>query len=77
MKTIQVTIDERLLAEVDRATRSLKTSRSAFIREALLAAVLQNRVRELEEQDARGHRLHPIAAGEFDPGLDEGAWTDH
>lgn len=31
MKTIQMTIDESLLAEVDRVTKSLHTTRSAFI----------------------------------------------
>jgi metal-responsive CopG/Arc/MetJ family transcriptional regulator len=35
MKSIQMTIDEELLTVVDQLSRSLKTSRSAFIRHAL------------------------------------------
>ena len=39
VKTIQMTIDEPLLSEVDRVIQSLDTTRSAFIREALQLAL--------------------------------------
>jgi len=35
MRTIQMTLDEDLLNQVDRVIRELKTNRSAFIRESL------------------------------------------
>ncbi|MCI0397640.1 MAG: ribbon-helix-helix domain-containing protein [Chloroflexi bacterium] len=41
MKTIQVTIDESLLAKVDQVSQDLNTTRSAFIREALKLALEQ------------------------------------
>jgi metal-responsive CopG/Arc/MetJ family transcriptional regulator len=40
MKTIQMSVDESLLAEVDRAIVSLNTTRSAFVREALQLALM-------------------------------------
>ncbi len=39
MKTIQMTIDEPLFTEVDRVISELYTTRSAFIRAALEAAL--------------------------------------
>jgi hypothetical protein len=39
MKTVQMTIDVVLLSEVDQVIQSLKTTRSAFIREALQLAL--------------------------------------
>jgi len=65
MKTIQMTIDESLLAEVDRVTQDLKTTRSAFIREALQLALRKHHIRELEEKHARGYARHPVTPDEF------------
>ena len=39
MKTVQLTLDEPLVAEVDRVVKELGTSRSAFTRSALRAAL--------------------------------------
>jgi metal-responsive CopG/Arc/MetJ family transcriptional regulator len=39
MKTIQMTFNEDLLAEVDRIVKKLGTTRSAFTRRALQATV--------------------------------------
>lgn len=69
MKTIQMTIDEPLLAEVDRVTKALETTRSAFIREALTAALRREEMRRLERRHARGYAQHPAEPGEF------GVWT--
>ena len=68
MKTIQMTIDESLLAEVDRVTQDLNTTRSAFIREALQLALRRHAIRELEEKHAQGYARHPVTPDEF------GAW---
>ena len=48
MKTIQMTVDIPLLAELDQVVQSMHTTRSAFIREALQLALRQYRVRQLE-----------------------------
>ncbi len=74
MKTIQMTIDEPLLAEVDRVSAELNTTRSAFIREALEAALRRHRVAELEQQHAQGYAKHPVEPGEFDVWIAEQAW---
>lgn len=66
MKTIQMTIDDDLLAEVDRATESLQTNRSAFIRSALQLALRQHRIEQLEQQHANGYARIPVASNEFD-----------
>jgi hypothetical protein len=52
MKTIQITLDESLLAEVDHATEDLNTTRSAFIRSALRLALRWHIKAKLEQQHA-------------------------
>jgi metal-responsive CopG/Arc/MetJ family transcriptional regulator len=76
MKTIQITIDEPLLEEVDRLIAELKTTRSAFIREALLSAIRRHTIAVLEKQDEQGYARHPVEPGEFDIYVNEQAWND-
>jgi metal-responsive CopG/Arc/MetJ family transcriptional regulator len=76
MKTIQMTIDERLLAEVDRVTEAIKTTRSAFIRLALEKELRQHVVAELERKHAQGYATHPVDPGEFDVWEAEQAWGE-
>jgi metal-responsive CopG/Arc/MetJ family transcriptional regulator len=73
-KTIQMTIDEGLLVDVDAVVRSLGTSRSAFIRNALEAALRSYRIQKMDERHERGYRLHPVQPGEFDELQAEQAW---
>ena len=74
MKTIQMTIDERLLKLVDRLTRARKTTRSAFIRDALEAELRRDRIREDEICHAEGYARKPVVPGEFDVWLSEQDW---
>lgn len=76
MKTIQMTIDETLLQEVDRTVQEMKTSRSAFIRQALVQAMRQYQVRRLEERDAEGYRVIPAEPAETDEWITEQEWGD-
>ena len=76
MKTVQMTLDEDLVDRVDRAARKLGTSRSAFTRDALKAALMRLRSRELERKHRAGYERHPVKAGEFDAWVDEQAWPD-
>ena len=73
MKTIQMTIDESLLAEVDQVIQKMNTTRSAFIREALQLALKQQRIRQLEHKHEQGYKKYPIEPGEFDIWEDEEA----
>ncbi len=66
MKTIQMTIDEVLLARVNQVTRSLGITRSAFIREALEHALHRLAIIELEREHIAGYERYPVKAGEFD-----------
>jgi metal-responsive CopG/Arc/MetJ family transcriptional regulator len=74
MKTIQMTIDDRLLQLVDRMSRARKTTRSAFIRDALEAEIRRQRIREDEARHAEGYARNPVAPDEFDVWVNEQDW---
>ena len=74
MKTIQITIDERLLKLVDKMSRAGKTTRSAFIRDALEAKIRRERIREEEVRHSEGYSQKPVALGEFEIWLSEHDW---
>jgi metal-responsive CopG/Arc/MetJ family transcriptional regulator len=74
MKTIQMTIDERLLKLVDKVSKARKTTRSAFIRDALHAELRRQQIREDEIRHADGYARAPAAPGEFDVWLNEQDW---
>lgn len=74
MKTIQMTIDEKLLRAVDKLSRARKTTRSALIRDALEAELRRERTRAEEARHAEGYARKPVAPGEFDAWLDEQDW---
>ena len=76
MKTIQMTIDEKLLEAVDKLTAELETTRSAFVRDLIKAELRKRHQRELERRHAEGYRKHPQKPEEF--AIDEKArdWGD-
>ena len=76
MKTIQITIDETLLADVDQVVQMEGASRSAFIREALHQALQRWHVQQLEERHAAGYARQPVTAGEFDGWENEQLWSN-
>ncbi len=74
MKTVQMTIDEALLTQVDTLIEELGTNRSAFMREALESALKQRQVKLLEEQHRAGYARHPLTPDEFDIWQEEQVW---
>jgi metal-responsive CopG/Arc/MetJ family transcriptional regulator len=74
MKTIQMTIDDRLLKLVDKMSRAQKTSRSAFIRVALEAEIRRQRVSEEKARHLDGYARKPVEPGEFDIWNGEQDW---
>jgi metal-responsive CopG/Arc/MetJ family transcriptional regulator len=76
VKTIQMTIDERLLKLVDKMSRIRKTIRSAFIRGALEAEIRRQQIHEDEIRHTEGYTRKPITPGEgeFDVRLNEQDW---
>ncbi len=55
-----MTLDESLVKEVDRMVARLGTTRSAFTREALGAALVRERERQLEARHRRGYEHYPL-----------------
>ncbi|HVT04396.1 MAG TPA: ribbon-helix-helix protein, CopG family [Thermoanaerobaculia bacterium] len=76
MKTVQMTLDEDLIAQVDRAARRLKTTRSAFTREALREALKRITTLQREAQHRRGYSTHPVKRGEFSGWAAEQVWPE-
>lgn len=76
MKTVQMTLDEALVEEVDRAAQTLGTTRSAFTRDALRDALVRLREKELEEKHREGYARLPVREGEFSDWENEQAWVD-
>ncbi|MDZ7289244.1 MAG: CopG family transcriptional regulator [candidate division KSB1 bacterium] len=75
MKTIQLTIDEDLLARVSQVIEQEKTTLSAFIMESLVHYLNKRKIREMEKQHREGYDKHPVQKGEFDIWEDEQVWV--
>mgnify|MGYP001363797777 CR=1 FL=1 len=69
MKTIQITIDEQLLAHVDEHARHLGVNRSSLVRESLQHILQEANIRRLEERYSAGYVAQPQTAEElwFEP----------
>lgn len=76
MKTVQVTIDEGLLERIDHAVQEIGINRSAFIRDAVLLALRQLRIRRLEAQHIAGYRKQPMGQEEVDEWDSIRVWGD-
>lgn len=76
MKTIQMTLDDDLVVAVDKMVKNLKTTRSAFTREALRAAINQVNMDRLEMQHKKGYEKHPVSQSEFDVWEPEQEWIE-
>ncbi len=74
LRTIQVNIDESLLAEVEQALKLLDISRSAFIRNALQLAMKQHKNLLMERKHQEGYANKPVEQGEFDVWEPEQEW---
>ena len=76
MKTVQMTLEENLIASVDKVARRLGTTRSAFTRQALKTALREVRINELEQKHREGYRRKPVRRGEFDDWEAEQVWAE-
>ncbi len=65
-----------LVKAVDRVSKELSTSRSAFARKALRDALARYNLEQLEHKHRRGYERHPVAADEFSVWETEQAWGD-
>lgn len=76
MKVVQMTLDENLVVTVDKVAKRLGTTRSAFTRDALRAALDAIRVRELERRHREGYARRPVRKREFSISEREQVWGD-
>ncbi len=75
-KTVQMTLDEDLVAEVDKVAKRLGTTRSAFASEALRAALTRIQIKALERRHREGYLRKPVRRGEFSVWEAEQVWSD-
>jgi metal-responsive CopG/Arc/MetJ family transcriptional regulator len=66
MRTVHVTLDEQLVADADRAAKTLGMTRPGFTRSALRAALRELTTREQERRHRAGYARQPVRRGDFD-----------
>jgi metal-responsive CopG/Arc/MetJ family transcriptional regulator len=71
-----MTLDDKLVQEIDRVVKRLGTTRSAFTRDALRAALMRVYSREMERQHRQGYARKPVEPGEFGAWEDEQVWVE-
>ncbi len=76
METIELSVEESLIAEIDRVTRSLAMTRADFARVALELALRHQKTIALEQQHAQGYARHPTELTEVDEWEPEQVWGD-
>lgn len=76
MKTIQMTLDDELVEKVDKVVKKLHSSRSAFTRDALRAALEKHTALQMEQKHHRGYSKKPVEPNEFRIWEDEQDWGD-
>lgn len=76
MKAIQLMLDERLLADLDREAHRQRTDRSKLIRTAAARYLAESRTCALEAAYRRGYEKHPQTTDEVNPWLALQAWPE-
>ncbi len=76
MRTIQMTLDDTLVEDVDRVVKRLKTTRSAFTRKALKEAIRQVDITMLEKRHKKGYENFPVGTAEFSVWESEQEWGE-
>ena len=76
MRTVQMTLDEELIEAVDKVVKKTGTTRSAFAREALYAALRCAETKEKEQKHREGYARKPVQSGEFSQWEDEQVWAE-
>lgn len=76
MRTVQMTLDDELVKQVDKTVKQLKTTRSAFAREALNWALERIKIQAMEQKHRKGYEKNPVKSDEFSLWEDEQVWGD-
>jgi metal-responsive CopG/Arc/MetJ family transcriptional regulator len=69
-----MTLDDALVQEIDQVVKQLGTTRSAFVRDALCAALAQVRRQVMEQKHQAGYARKPVTPDEFSDWEDEQVW---
>lgn len=67
-------MDDDLVKMVDRVSKDLHISRSAFTRKALRDALVRCAIEKLEHKHRRGYEQYPVSADEFSAWDSEQVW---
>lgn len=76
MRTVQLTLEEKLVDAVDRMARKLGTTRSRFTGEALRAALARPKEPEKERKHREGYQRKPPTRGKFQLWEKEQVWGE-
>ena len=76
VRTVQMTLDETLVEQVDAAVKRLGTTRSAFVRAALRDALRALREQEMDRRHREGYERYPAQDGELKGWESEQVWVD-
>jgi metal-responsive CopG/Arc/MetJ family transcriptional regulator len=71
-----MTLDDDLVESVDKIVKELKTTRSAFARDALRDAIDRFNIRQLEAKHRKAYEQHPATEDEFSVWEEEQDWGD-
>jgi metal-responsive CopG/Arc/MetJ family transcriptional regulator len=76
VKAIQITIDGKLLGELDQALKGRPRLRSAFVRRSIANELRELRRKRLEELHREGYRRWPVREDEFAAPDADRSWGD-
>ena len=76
MRTIQMTMDNDLIEQIDTRVKRLGTTRSAFARDAFRQALKRFDEMEFEQRQIAGYRENPPKPQEFGVPESDHAWGD-
>lgn len=76
LKTIQMTLNEELIEEIDKIARRLGITRSAFARNAFRAAIDEIIEKKMENRHQQGYIKEPVRSGEFSVWESEQVWIE-
>jgi metal-responsive CopG/Arc/MetJ family transcriptional regulator len=71
-----MTLDDDLVKAVDRVSKQLRTTRSAFTRKALREALSRYNLEKLEQKHRQGYEKFPVSIDEFSVWEAEQVWGD-
>jgi len=76
LKTIQMTLDEDLVEEIDKIVKKLGITRSAFARNAFRVAIGEIIEKKMEIKHQQGYINEPVRTGEFSAWEKEQVWIE-